>query len=305
MNTPDFNTYMRRINTVFDVDAIIQRNLSLQDTEDYYLQSNLGYLLFHSWRGAVHMALSDGKTFTASDYKRQIQLIATDIRQKSAHEILELGMGKGYNLHHLAKLFDNHHFYALDYSALHARQTKRHLRAYPQVHITRADFHHIPFVSQQFDYVFGIESICHALNIKQVLQSVYRVLRTGGYFALFDGFRIIPMQDLNAQEQIARHLVEKPLGVNEGTNITEFIANAQAIGFKIVEIQDLSSNILPNLRRLQRLQTRFFPNTLALKLAHILLPHYLLGNVIASMLMPYMVEQGIQGYFKVILQAEK
>ncbi|MEO1290503.1 MAG: class I SAM-dependent methyltransferase, partial [Chloroflexota bacterium] len=69
--------------------------------------------------------------------------------------------------------------------------------------------------------------------------------------------------------------------------------------------EDLSAQILPNLRRLQALQDRFFWHAFPLKVAKRLLPPYLVRNVIASMLMPHMVESGIQGYYKIVLRARK
>lgn len=296
---------MQRIHDVFDVQAIVSEDLSLQDTETYYHQSNLGYLFFHSWQGAVHMALSEGDTFNPADYARQVQCIADDIRQQPTQVILELGMGKGFNLHYLAEMLTDHTLYGLDYTTLHARQSKSRLHNSNNVHIMRADFHHVPLANNSIDYVFELESVCHALDVKQVLEAVYRVLRPNGIFTLFDGFRVVPMDVLTPQYQTARHLVEKPLGVHEGTNIHDFLQHAQNAGFEVTAIKDLSIQILPNLKRLQALQDRFFWHSLPLKIANQLFPPYLIRNVIASMLMPHMVESGIQGYFKVALKARK
>ncbi|MEO0597718.1 MAG: class I SAM-dependent methyltransferase [Chloroflexota bacterium] len=305
MKHTDFNTYMQRIHDVFDVEAIVSENLSLQDTETYYHQSNLGYLFFHSWQGAVHMALSDSYTFKPEDYARQVQCIADDIRQQSAQTVLELGMGKGFNLRYLVDVLPEHIFYGLDYTTLHTQQSKQRLQNSHNAHVMRADFHHVPLTSNSVDYVFELESVCHALDVKQVLGAVRRVLRPNGTFTLFDGFRVVPMDALSPQYKIARHLVEKPLGVHEGTNISDFLRYAEELSFEVIATEDLSAQILPNLRRLQALQDRFFWHAFPLKVAKRLLPPYLVRNVIASMLMPHMVESGIQGYYKIILKARK
>ncbi|MEM9954338.1 MAG: class I SAM-dependent methyltransferase [Chloroflexota bacterium] len=248
------------------------------------------------------MALTDTDKFSGRDYLQQVDRVEREITASEARDVLELGCGKGFNLYHLAQRLPHVQFVGFDYSALHARQSHHRLKSFQNTSIMRADFHNIPVSANSCDVVFEFESICHALDMKCALQSIYHTLKSGGTFILFDGFRIRPMDQLSENEKIARCLVEKPLGVQEGTFINEFLLIAQEIGFEVKCVHDLSSAILPNLQRIQAIQKFLFPTNFQLWLAQKLLPKYLVRNVIAAMLMPYMVESGIQGYFQINLQ---
>lgn len=294
--------YLKRLDSAFELDKIIQENLGLKEIEQYYFQSNLGYLLLHSPHGAVHMALSSSGKYNAKDYLKQVEFVSEEIKRLNITEILELGSGKGFNLYHLANSLPECNFIGLDLSTLHVKQSRNKLKAIHNATIIRADFHHIPAKEKTFDYVFEFESMCHALNIEQALHSVHNALKPGGYFTVFDGFRIVPMNQLNDDEKKARVLVEKPLGVQEGTLVEKFLSIAEGLGFEVIRSDDLSDKILPNLRHIQSIQNMLFPNAFPLRIAYSILPRYLIRNVIAGMLMPYMVEQGIQGYFQITLQ---
>ncbi len=294
--------HLKRLDAAFELDEIIQQDFDLREIEEYYFQSNPGYLLLHSAQGAVHMALSPPDKYRPEDYIKQVNFVAEEIKCLNVRKVLEIGSGKGFNLYHLAKTFPQQRFLGLDFSALHVRQSRKKLKSLPNATTIRADFHHIPAGGKTFDYVFEFESICHALDIKQVLQSVHDVLKPGGYFRLFDGFRVLPMHKLNDDETLARRLIEKTLGVQEGILVEDFISFAQDAGFEVIKSDNLSKNILANLNHIQSVQNILFPHPLLLRFGNAIFPKYFIRNVIAGMLMPYMVEEGIQGYYRITLK---
>jgi len=231
--TNTLHGYLERLESAFDLDEILQQEIGLAEIEDYYFQSNWGYLIFHSFDGAVHMALSEQGEFRHEDYLAQINAVAQEIQALDAQEILELGTGKGFNLHHLARQFPERQFSGLDLSPLHVAQSKRKLGSSRNTKIARADFHHLPYRAGSFDYVFEFESVCHALDLRQVLENAHRVLYKGGRFTLFDGFRVLPMDQLSQDEKKARFLIEKTLGIQEGIFIDDFQQIATQVGFEV------------------------------------------------------------------------
>ncbi|MEM9955460.1 MAG: methyltransferase domain-containing protein, partial [Chloroflexota bacterium] len=128
----------------------------------------------------------------------------------------------------------------MDYTRLHVQQSYKRL----QNSVLRADFHYIPFASNSIDYIFEIESICHATQIDKVLRDAYRVLKSGGVFTIYDGFRVVPSDQLSAIHLRARHLVEKPIGVDKGTLLDDFIAKSNAIGFTVTKKDNCSQKIM-------------------------------------------------------------
>ncbi len=168
--------------------------------------------------------------------------------------------------------------------------------------VIRADFHHLPYPENSFDYIFEFESVCHAINIRQVLQNVHKVLREGGQFTLFDGFRVLPMDQLDNNQKTARFLIEKTLGINEGIYIEDFRQISTEVGFKVLECEDLSTNILPNLKRFESILNFFLPTAIQLRIVQKIFPRYFVHNAIAGLLMPILVEAGIQGYYRLKLE---
>ena len=51
-----------------------------------------------------------------------------------------------------------------------------------------SDFCNTPFEDESFDVIWGLESICHALNKGDFLKEAFRLLRPGGRIVVCDGF---------------------------------------------------------------------------------------------------------------------
>jgi ubiquinone/menaquinone biosynthesis C-methylase UbiE len=300
----DITRYIRRISAVYDVDKLIQQSIGTDDVVDYYVQSNLGYRLLHSLDGSIHMAISQDERFRFEDYLAQVNYITQQIGLYQPELILELGCGEGFNLLRLAETYRQYRFVGVDITPMHIEKCLRKSR---QKDIINAefkldDFHTLDYPTTSVDMVFAVESICHAQDIFGVLAEVYRVLKPGGIFIIFDGFRIRDHATLSTDEKTARYLIEKTLAVNESINIDAFISESKVVGFKIIEHTDLSHTILPNLERFHSLARFLFEFSPIGHIARSILPKYFVQNAIAAYLMPLLVGNGTQGYFRLCYQ---
>lgn len=52
--------------------------------------------------------------------------------------------------------------------------------------VIEGNFLDLPFEDGTFDAVYGIEATCHAPKLEQVYSEVYRVLKPGGRFAVYE-----------------------------------------------------------------------------------------------------------------------
>lgn len=300
----DISRYIRRISAVFDVDKLIQQPVETDDVVDYYVQSNLGYRLLHSLDGSIHMAISQDERFRFEDYLAQVKYVSQQIELYHPKTTLELGCGEGFNLLRLAETFQQYQFRGLDITPIHIRNSirKADQNNIENIEFKLADFHNLDYPTASVDMVFAVESICHARDISRVIAEVYRVLKPNGVFIIFDGFRIREHSTLSPDEKTARHLIEKTLAVNESTNIATFTSESKNLGFNIVEYTDLSLTILPNLERFHSLARIFFEVSLLGHIGRSLLPKHFAQNAIAAYLMPLLVGNGTQGYFRLCYQ---
>lgn len=192
----------------------------------------------------------------------------------------------------------------MDLTPLHISNSSRRVeqKRLNNVVFELGDFHQLDYPSKSLDMVFAIESICHAQDIFSVMSEVYRVLKPGGVMIVFDGFRVREHSTLTPDEKIARHLIEKTLAVNESVRIDSFISGCELMGFEVLENADLSQTILPNLERFHTLARILFEFSPLGHLSRAILPNHLAQNAIAAYLMPILVGNGTQGYFRLCFQ---
>ena len=50
----------------------------------------------------------------------------------------------------------------------------------------QADYNHMPYSDGRFDKVYAIEATCHSPSLLSVYSEVFRVLKPGGLFALYE-----------------------------------------------------------------------------------------------------------------------
>lgn len=306
-HTRNVSDYVRRVASVYDVDTLIQQPIRPDDVVDYYVQSHVGYRLLHSLNGSIHMAVSQGEQFRFEDYLAQVRFIEGQIVAHQSQTVVELGCGNGFNLLHLANRFGEQQFTGLDITPLHIKNGMRRAKQkqLKNIDFELGDFHNLDYPAASVDMVFAIESICHAQDIFRVMSEVHRVLKPGGIMIVFDGFRVREHCLLTPDEKMARYLIEKTLAVNESQQIQSYISGSQELGFSVLEHTDLSRAILPNLERFHDLARLLFEISPLGHVARILLPVHLTRNAIAAYLMPILVGNGIQGYFRLCYQKPK
>jgi len=296
--------YLRRIEQIFP-EFKRDEEVKQSDIAAYYRESFWGYSLFHSWAGAIHMAMSSDKTFSKNDYLRQSIEIGKLIEERQFTgpilPVLEVGCGRGFNLHYLATSFPELKFNGIDFSKEHVVVGKKDLRSKNNVEISFGDFHELSqFKDGQFSLVFAVETLCHAIDLDVVLRELFRVLEDGGVLVIFDGFRE-PIDGLSEDMTTAIRYTEKAMAVPAFFQVSDFEYNASGVGFSVVENVDRSHEIMPNLLRFSDLAKGYFKFTLLSKLILRFVPRGLVTNAVAGLLMAITVSEGAHSYRKIIL----
>jgi len=271
----------------------------------YYAESFWGYAIFHSWSGAIHMALSPSGRFSKNDYFRQAEEIAAVLStqvHKSKMRVLEVGCGRGFNLHYLAQAFPQVAFMGVDVSDRNLVAAKKQLQWLPNVTFAADDFHELAAIeTASIDVVFAVESLCHASNLDNAFKAMSRVILPGGLLIVFDGFRG-DSSDTSEELRSTLRYAEQAMAVPSFTSVGDFVSVAEANGFCLESAVDRSGEIMPNLIRLSDLAKGFFKIGPLSKVVMALVPHGLVSNAIAGLLMAVTVKCGAHRYMKLSLR---
>lgn len=293
--------YLNKIDKVFNTEKVLKSDIDKNRVQNYYHDSNFGYNLVHSKEGSVHMALNYDGVFNEDGYYQQAIEIEENISKKGEDMILELGCGKGFNSFYLANKQKSSTFYGIDITNKHLAYAKEKAKDIDNLNFSYGDFHSINFEDSTFDIVFELESVCHSNDPRTLLKEAYRVLKTGGKFILYEGFRTSDYDQCSDMQKKMAELIEKSMAVNEGYKIDEWLNIAKEVGFKIKANDDISGAIMPNLIRFHRLARKYFRYTFLSKIILAVMPSNLIKNTIAGVLMPFSISQEVQSYNKIIL----
>lgn len=119
------------------------------------------------------------------------------------------------------------------------------------------DFCATSFPDASFDVVWGIESVCHALDKRAFQREAFRLLRPGGTLVCADGYAR-RLQYTPAEWRI----VETCLNGWQIPNLShpeEFQDGLHGAGFVDVGFTDVTANIMPSARRLRRIAIWTYP----------------------------------------------
>lgn len=119
------------------------------------------------------------------------------------------------------------------------------------------DFCQTSFPDSSFDVIWGIESVCHALDKSEFLREAFRLLRPGGALVCADGYAR-KMQYTSAEWRY----VETCLNGWQIPNLSlpeEFRQYLRDTGFTEIHFEDATERIMPSARRLRRIALWTYP----------------------------------------------
>ncbi|NOX51983.1 MAG: class I SAM-dependent methyltransferase [Gammaproteobacteria bacterium] len=291
--------YLRKIE-VFFPELVEVQSVSLDAVNSYYNANFLGYAVFHSWAGAIHMALSPNGKFNRNDYFAQVEEVVRNLQEVT--QVCELGCGKGFNIEFIAR---NHHersVVGIDLNERHILSAKKKFSDMANVEFLVDDFHKLSTLDgREFGLLFAVESLCHSIDLEGVLNAAYAKSASNARFMIYDGFRS-ETNNVDADLVRAMSLVERAMAVPRFRTESEFVKAAQHSGWSVRSIEDRSVDVMPNLIRLSDFAKGFFKIAPVGRIIKGVLPRFLVTNAVAGLLMPLTVSQGIHRYLAIELE---
>lgn len=289
------------IEGIFDTGLLEGRGEKEAEVACYYEQSRWAYKIFHSNEGAMHLALSPDGVFDKQGYLGQAREVERLIGPDT-ESVLELATGNGFNLRYLAERHPHTSFTGLDLVATHVAAARAKADGMGNARFLEGDFHRLPFDAETFDVLFVVESLCHATDLDTALQEAHRVLRPGGVFVVIDGWRTARFAELPAEARRAATATEQAMSVAQPLVIDDWLDAVAERGFEVVEERDLTQQVLPTVRRLERIARVVFGHPRATRAAQRVLPERFLMNGIAVYLMQLTLAGGVHTYRLVVLR---
>lgn len=283
----------------YDLDALLEGKPDNEVTEKYYRYTEFFYNRIHSHGlGAMHLGLSDDGFYKKEDYFKQAQFVESLIDNPSIR-VLEVGGGQLINTKYLAKKFPQNQFTALDLpnrGFLKKRVPKN-------VTLVEGDYNDLSiFPENSFDIVFGVETICYAEDKKHVYGEIYKVLKPGGKLVIFDGYNMKSPDEMSDLEKRVAFLVWTTTRVNSRDMcIGEISKYLEDLHYKDVEVTDLSKEVRPTLRRLDRLSGYYFMHPRFMKFLRKFIADEVTMNSICGWLMLFSTDgQTIHCYARIV-----
>ena len=267
---------------------------SVENIQNYYKLTDFAYKKFHSKYGFMHFHVSKNGKFSPEDGFYQPNTVARFI--KPGDKVLELGFGKGPNIFYLAEKFPDVEFTGLDLSTVHKENTL------PNVTLIHQDYQNLSdFADNTFDVIYGIETLCCCSDKDPAFREFNRVLKPGGHFIVYDYETPERLETYDRTVQRGIALTTKPAAAALIESAEEWMEHFKASNFKPESITDLTKELLPDMKRLEKLAKRVMDSKTKAKLTFGVLPELLSSNILVGYISYDCLNEGFIRYKEWIL----
>ncbi len=268
---------VRWLRALLDLDRFIdgEKN-SGEEIISYYRINDWAYRHFHSQDGFMHFRISKTGTFADEDVYYQPDMVARYIPEGG--QVLELGFGQGANISYLARSFPTTRFTGVDLSQIR-KEVPRNVTTVCQDYSSLKQF-----ADNTFDVVYAFETIVHNTDKDPIFEEVFRVLKPGGVFIVYDYALPEPYETLRPEEQTAVELISKCACCPLIESDTAWESHFERAGFHKVHVDYLDKDCLPDLKRLERKAEKILNHPGRTKLMYSLFPDMFTANIIIGYL---------------------
>ena len=98
------------------------------------------------------------------------------------------------------------------------------------------------FPDNSFDMVYAIEATVHAPRLEGVYSQIYRILKPGGVFGVYEWLMTDAYDNENPRHREIRLGIEQGDGISNMVKIPEAIEAIKAAGFELEVAKDLADN---------------------------------------------------------------
>lgn len=160
-------------------------------------------------------------------------------------KVLDVGCGVGGPARQIAKFTGCRHITGVNLNEYQVARATRYAELSNQQHQLRfvqADFMEMPFDEGSFDAVYAIEATVHAPTLEGVYRQIYRVLKPGGVFGVYEWVMTDRYDDSDLRHRSIRLDIEQGDGIANMMTARDALDAVRAAGFELVEHEDLAES---------------------------------------------------------------
>ncbi|ORX69203.1 sterol 24-C-methyltransferase [Linderina pennispora] len=196
----------------------------------------------YGWGESFHFARKAiGETLRES-IRRHEHILFSAARIKPGMKVLDVGCGVGGPARECIR-FSGAHVTGLNNNDYQIQRANIYAKKNQQEHLStfvKGDFMHMPFEENSFDAVYAIEATCHAPKLEGVYSQMYKVLKPGGYFAIYEWCLTDKFDENNELHKKVALEVEHGDGIAKLFSTDVALQAAKNAGFEIEIASDLA-----------------------------------------------------------------
>jgi len=223
----------------------------------YFKESKLGYDLVLG--GVKHFGYYPDKINHITENKAQElmhNILEKKLNIKKNQTILDAGCGQGIVSAYLAKKHDCRiiGITIVPFEVGKARILAEKLRVSSKVEYHLMDYTNTNFEENKFDSIYAVESFVHSPDANATLNEFFRILKPGGKLAIFDYTISKDEEFTNREEKMWGMIVKRTaMGSIKMMRHDSFVNLLKKAGFSNISQEDISQNVLPSIRKLNKL----------------------------------------------------
>ncbi|EMR71945.1 putative sterol 24-c-methyltransferase protein [Eutypa lata UCREL1] len=210
-------------------------------TRQYY---NLATDLYeYAWGECFHFCrFAYGEPF-AQAIARHEHYLAHSIDIKPGMRVLDVGCGVGGPAREIVK-FAGCHVTGLNINGYQVQRATSYAAKEGLSHkldFKQGDFMNLPFPDKSFDAAYAIEATVHAPSLQGVYSEIFRVLKPGGTFGVYEWLMTDAYDNDDLEHRRIRLDIEQGNGIAQMVKIAEGLEAIRAAGFELELHHDLAA----------------------------------------------------------------
>eukprot|EP01127_Copromyxa_protea_P005587 TRINITY_DN15486_c0_g1_i1.p2 TRINITY_DN15486_c0_g1~~TRINITY_DN15486_c0_g1_i1.p2 ORF type:complete len:358 (-),score=95.64 TRINITY_DN15486_c0_g1_i1:123-1196(-) len=197
-----------------------------------------------AWGRSFHFAPTKPyDTFQSAILRHEMRL-ADKIGIKAGDKVLDVGCGIGGPLSNIA-LNTGGHITGLNNNSYQVSRGNKIIAECgldKTCNFIKGDFCHMPLPDASYDKAYAIESTCHAPSREDVFAEIYRVLKPGGVFGVYEWVLTDKHDPSNPAHALAAKQIEIGNGLPATSSHRVIPAALKKVGFEVLEDEDFFAN---------------------------------------------------------------